>query len=359
MKLKALFGVLCMALVLSSCGGAPSEPTPSSSSETPSSSELPAPPEVEGDYISIHYQRTDNRYNAWALWLWESGKDGAEYEFNGYDDYGAVAKYPLSTWSEKITLNGLGFIVKTVGSWTKDVEIDRFIDFSKLNQGDDGGYHIYLLTGDENIYVNPEREFVDEINVCEFVSFNEIAISCTNPIDSFEILENDTVIHSELLNGQELVDYIYTFEEGTQASLSNGYTVNVKFTASQRTLTKSVSFKNLYATEEFSSAYDYTGNDLGASYSSESTTFKVWSPVSTSIKLRIYDNGTPTSVDATIGDDTYTEYDMTKEAGTFVATVNGDLAGKYYTYVVTNGTFKIAKSLTHTLRVLVLMVYVV
>ena len=75
MKLKALLAAAFMALTLTSCGPvASSQSSPSSSEEPASSSELPAPPEVEGDYISIHYQRSDNRYKAWALGLWESGK---------------------------------------------------------------------------------------------------------------------------------------------------------------------------------------------------------------------------------------------------------------------------------------------
>ena len=95
-------------------------------STTPSNNYKP----LEGDLLSIHYYRYDGNYSNWALWLWETGKNGAEFQFNSTDDYGAVATYALAEWTDVVT-NGLGFIVKTKGSWdSKDVENDRFIDFS-------------------------------------------------------------------------------------------------------------------------------------------------------------------------------------------------------------------------------------
>lgn len=353
MKLKFLLGAVLTCLVLTSCSPngsssseepfIPSESSSSeetSSSEVPSSSEEPSIPEVEGDYVAIHYQRMDSNYSKWALWLWEKGYDGAQYEFNGTDDYGAIAMYSLNTWSEKVTANGLGFIVKASSLWTKDVEADRFIDFNKLTKGEDGGYHIYLLTGDENIYINPEREYIDEVSVCEFISFNQVKISCINPVSTITIYENGAVMHNENFAGADVENYIYEFEEGKEVSLANSYSVEVKFYQSGRTITKNISFKNLYTSTQFADAYNYSGDDLGATHSSTSTIFKVWSPVSTEIVLRIYDNGTPVSVDAALGSDEYVEYPMTKNAGTFECEVQGDLEGKYYTYVVTNGVYQ-------------------
>jgi pullulanase len=62
------------------------------------------------------------------------------------------------------------------------------------------------------------------------------------------------------------------------------------------------------------------------------------------MKLRIYVSGTP----AYLGDsDSYTEYTMTDGSkaskGLWSYTINGDLRGKYYTYVVTNYLYKNAE----------------
>ena len=347
MKLKVLLGFALCSMLLTSCGPASEPSVPSSSEPTSSSSssksELGEPPAVDGDYISFHYQKEGCNYNTMALWLWEVGYEGAEFAFNGKDDYGGIAKYALSTWSDKVTVMGLGFIVKSAGSWsTKDPDLDRFVDFSKLIKGEDGGYHVYLATGDEGIYVNPEREAIDEITQCEFIDFQSIALSSSNAISKAIIYENEEVLEEIQPEEPEILNnYIYEFETGKVANLSNSYKVKMIFAESGRELEKAVSLKNLYSSEDFNAQYTYDG-ELGALYTSASTTFKVWSPVSESIVLKIYANGTPTSVDATKGDDTvYKSVEMVKDArGVFSATIDEDLEGKYYTYTVSNGTFK-------------------
>lgn len=67
---------------------------------------------------------------------------------------------------------------------------------------------------------------------------------------------------------------------------------------------------------------------------------KVWSPLSSEIELRIYENGTPTSVNKDLGNDEFVVHKMEKgEKGVFSVEVTGDLEGKYYTYVVTNSKY--------------------
>lgn len=88
-----------------------------------------------------------------------------------------------------------------------------------------------------------------------------------------------------------------------------------------------------YKTKGFNKKYNYNG-ELGAIYESFKTTFKVWSPISTKIVLRIYENGTPSFLG---GDDQFVEYEMMKKSkGVWVKEIQGDLEGKYYTYVVSN-----------------------
>lgn len=142
----------------------PSSSEETSSSENNSSSEQPSSETpVEAEYVTIHYQRNDNNYSPWALWLWEKGYDGNEYQFNGSDSFGAYARYSLNTWSSTIETNGLGFIVKSKGSWDKkDVDADRFINFNTLDVYQDTSYHIYLFSGDANVYTSPEKDPVGD-----------------------------------------------------------------------------------------------------------------------------------------------------------------------------------------------------
>lgn len=82
----------------------------------------------------------------------------------------------------------------------------------------------------------------------------------------------------------------------------------------------------------------YSGNDLGATYTKTATTFKVWAPTASSVKIKRYTTGS----DAEAGAAVIETKDMTKGSNAvWSITINGDLAGTYYTYLVTvNGTTK-------------------
>ncbi len=85
---------------------------------------------------------------------------------------------------------------------------------------------------------------------------------------------------------------------------------------------------------DFSSYKTYDGSDLGAVYTPESTTFKVWAPSSTDVKLKLYATGSDTEEGAKeLG-----EHEMTfdEKTGVWSVTVGGDLKNQYYTYYLKN-----------------------
>lgn len=90
--------------------------------------------------------------------------------------------------------------------------------------------------------------------------------------------------------------------------------------------------------ENYASAA-YNEQNLGAAYSSTSTTFKTWSPEASSVKVKLYKTGS----DGESGAGVIGTYDMTKNSSTGVwsKTVSGDLKNVYYTYLVNvNGSTK-------------------
>ncbi len=91
------------------------------------------------------------------------------------------------------------------------------------------------------------------------------------------------------------------------------------------------------ACEAIDSEYSYSGNDLGATYTKESTTFKVWSPTATSVQLNRYATGSDSEEGAAdLG--TYTMeqvMDGDSFTGVWAVTVEGDLVNTYYTYTIT------------------------
>lgn len=90
---------------------------------------------------------------------------------------------------------------------------------------------------------------------------------------------------------------------------------------------------SLFASKLDKIAYD--GNDLGAVWSKSSTTFKVWSPTASEVKVRLYEYGS----DKESKDGFYKEQSMSfdKSNGIWSVTIKGNLKNKYYTYLVQNG----------------------
>ena len=332
---KKLFLLTVPLLLGLSCTACPKKEPPKPDND------YVTPPSFNEASIQIHYARSDRKFDNWALWLWEypSGT-GEEYAFNGIDEYGAIAAYPLSTWSNAVLNNGIGFIVKSAGSWaSKDPDGDRVMDFSKIEKDEKDIYHVYLQTGDSNVYTSPELEMVDEITKAAFDGYNRIVVYTNTKMAAYKIYENDVVIADNTLEKPSNRS-TFVFPEGKEASINNTYKVDVTFQDSQKTVTSSISVRSLYKTDKFKETYNYDGQ-LGPIYSESSTTFKVWSPISSDIKLRLYQNGTPKSVDSSKGSDTvFKEVTMVKdEKGVFSTTVEGDLDGYYYTYVVTNSRY--------------------
>ena len=327
-KISIILTTLLLALVLVSCTNKTTCTNANGNTTTKSGSGETS--------LMIHYKRTAGDYSSWALWMWKKDADGKKVSFNGNDDFGTYALYTiaeLGIGEEDL----LGFIVaKNPGStWdAKDVDADRFIDLSLYEKDSNNVYHIYLFQGDKNIYSNKDKLKVDNIESAAFSNANTINVVASNPVSSYELYENGTKIK----NGNVLNLTEFNIGLESDADVSKIYTVKVTFEASKATLESSVQIVKLF-NEAFDEQYYYDG-ELGAIYTNSSTEFKVWSPVSQKIVLKVYTSGTPTSLDSTKGNDTVENtVEMTLgEKGVWSAIVEGDLEGKYYTYTVFNAS---------------------
>ena len=84
-----------------------------------------------------------------------------------------------------------------------------------------------------------------------------------------------------------------------------------------------------YTTKKFESQFTYTGHDLGAVWTQDATRFRVWAPMAASVSVNLYKSGTPGT------DDLIRVLPMKQDVkGTWVASMEGDLNGIYYTYRV-------------------------
>ena len=286
------------------------------------------------------------KYN---LWLWADGMDGGDYQFNEIDDYGVVARYKWTEFNMPEGIEKIGFIVKENKLWeenpTKDIADDRFVDFSVLERNKYGYYDVYLQKGEASIFTDAEGSKLEVIQNFEF-AYNKsdgflLWFKTNNEFQSYKIYKGENVWYSSDTESDELKS-----KSGTQVvykignelpSILEEYRLEVTFGESNRTLTAIASKRSLYDTDKFNELYTYDG-ELGAIYTASKTTFRVWSPVSTDVKLFLYDNGTPADLG---GSNTHETIDMVqKEKGVWEAEKTGDLSGKYYTFSVTNANYK-------------------
>lgn len=348
-KILSVLLLAMMAIPLISCQGNEAsssipDPTTTTTSED-SGGHGGLPTEIEylnEPSIMIHYQRNDENYSSWALWLWADGVDGQEYAFNYSDDFGVIAYYALSTFGDTLPESQLGFIVKSVGTWdAKDVDSDRFVDFSALEIDNNQIYHIYLLTGDAHIYTDSSLTFADELTSVRFnETATQISISANKQLSHIKVLKDGVTIHEQSAYSDNVIVYLEDFTYDITAL----YQVEATFSETGMTLTKQVDAYSYYRGSVFEKTYAVSDETKLGAYVDENTNqthFAVWSPYAKEIKVNIYNDGTPTSVSSTLGDDTkYLSLDMEKASnGLFSVSVDERLYDKYYTYTVISGTY--------------------
>ncbi len=290
--------------------------------------EEPVTPPAEGQVaVNLHYYRYDNVYDGWNVWFWPKGGDGVATNFTSQKD-----KFKVATYNVDASAGELGFIVR-LNEWeAKDTDGDRFVDLSKAK---DGKLDIYIIESDANVYYNEsDADLSPKFLSASLSTGQTIKVKVTIPVNTdatdsvklFKVVDED---------GKEYeISNLYS-ESGEASEFEINMKEGLDLTKSYKVVSDtygemSLAFGGVYSSKDFEDAFYYDGNDLGATYSKESTTFKVWSPLAAEVKVLFYKlgaTGTP-----------YEEAVMTKgDKGVWSATVNGDLNGVYYTYQFVHG----------------------
>ena len=298
--------------------------------------------------VTINYYRLNGDYDDWNMWMWTAGKDGSAYPFKAKTVTLEGEKWATLTVDipgvDLSESNAIGFIVRK-GAWTsRDPGTgDRFIPAEKIV---DNKVTIYLAQGRWGIYYDAKSAYdaatSNTITSAQFTNFKSLTLTTSSNITAssyFKIYDESDNLVSEL-NCAETTKYnnkttaIIKFSEEIDLAKSyritdepvNGFDKAVNFVGCDITMA------SLYETSAFTKKYIYDG-ELGVDYSVEKSTFRVWSPVASELKLNIYsagEGGTATTTAMTKG-----------EKGVWEVTLNGDQNGKYYTYTVTaRGTTK-------------------
>ncbi|MDD6307435.1 MAG: type I pullulanase [Clostridiales bacterium] len=271
--------------------------------------------------LKLHYHRTDGDYTDWDVWLWEEGGDGAAYALE--EEEGEMVATKVITPGT----TSVGFIVRTA-DWTKDIDADQYIDIAEMVSGT---VHVYVESGVEGY----EKEYGEDavtgtkLVKARYDGENTIEVSMTGEIEgdasaAFSVKGAEGEIAVTEVTSGEKFSYQVTLSE----PLISTKNYNIIYEGNEYKIV----MPDIYSTEKFENEYTYTGKDLGAAWTKEKTTFKVWAPTAEAVKVNLYKAGTPDV------DDLIEQLEMQQgETGVWTVEKAGDLNGTYYTYEVTVG----------------------
>ncbi len=89
--------------------------------------------------------------------------------------------------------------------------------------------------------------------------------------------EMSNTTHLNILSKEDEGEYVKYILEAPALELGGNYKL-----ADDHNLVVPLQFGYIVRTKEFDEAFYYEGHDLGATYTKEATTFKVWSPIADS-----------------------------------------------------------------------------
>ncbi len=269
--------------------------------------------------LRLHYHREDGDYDGWDAWLWEEGKDGGAYDFEE-EDGEMVATKELTPGTTSV-----GFIIRTK-DWAKDVDDDQFIDISEMVSG---AVDIYVESGVEGYTKEYGEDAVvgTKVKKARYDGEGSVEVTMTGEIEG----DTDSAFSVKGLEGTVAIDSVEAGKDNTyQVKLAEPLEDAKSYTIIFEGNEYKIIMPNIYSTDAFEEKYTYTGDDLGATWTKEKTTFRVWAPTADAVKVNLYESGTPDT------DDLVEQITMEQDVnGTWVASKEGDLNGVYYTYLVT------------------------
>ncbi len=302
----------------------------------------------ENPNVYIHYYNYAENYINWLTWIWPyepDAGDGARFYFQRLDEiagknWATIAidtSQPMNnvynSWDDisstgTINFNSstttLGIIIRNEAG-AKEYEADRYLDLTK--KSDDGATHLYVIEGSSKMWYDVNEVDYNKISSASFID------TTTIQVESFKAFSANSEYIIKL--GDQTLDIANTKLDVTKKkatiTLKNPFDLsNIGKECTIEVMDygiRNISFENLYECDEFITNLT-TDEELGAIYTTEKTTFKLWAPTATSVQVNLYTKGN----DVEAYDTKLLER---KEKGVWSLEVLGDLDGKYYTYDVT------------------------
>jgi len=333
--LLVLTMLFCM--VLTAC--TPDQPTPTPPDDSDKVPEDQPPVQNPEDEYQLPKEDGHNQLTLyWAgntdlekadIWIWWGDKAGQGYLFHPCAYGGKVVV------NVPVGVSEVGFIVRrdcsepggsSWGSATKDYEQDRFA----IIEGEET--IIYLKSGDAAQYSSQDGgktlTMIKKFALAEMIDFHNIKYNLTpktkiTSYDQVKVYQDGQPLTVQAISNmnRDSINGVITVKE--TLDISKEYTVEIAGYG-QKTVVPTAIFDS----EEFIANYTYDGDDLGAVIQDGGTTFKVWAPTASEVKLNLFSDGHTESLIKTVS--------MVKgERGVWSHTEEGSGHGTYYTYTVT------------------------
>ena len=309
--------------------------------------------------LVLHYYNENGGCNEREFYMWCSVVNGIAFTHETVHTDDKHMSITLDFTSDERLAGFMqspyyGLIIKKTGTWADQSE-DKNIIIAMYQVDDNGKMELWVIPGIGNsldIVTSEEDTLLPRVKSAYFDKNDWKTINC-NADDvplSYKLYVFDENYYVLPSYTKEATKERYLLKEGVPTSknfqiklnymprINAYYFVETTYAAKPSKIQACpVFYETLYETPRFESLYTYKEGELGAIYSQEKTTFRLWAPTSTLVKLNIYDTGTPESVKGHAGSDSRKVYKMFYQpGGVWELTVKGDLNGKYYTYTVQN-----------------------
>ncbi len=385
-KRLALLFLPCFLLTLSSCGNANNGDSKDTGTDASSSKSDASSSKTEGGtedsseskddastfdgIVRVHFHDDAGTAATKRIYCWISGVNGTEYNWDGESEgYGMYKDIDLTDekFAGKVT-DDFYFIIKFPGTWdgqSDDIKVtlSDYLSNGIVDTLEDGRKRINVYACDEGgtsyvTYYKPSDALGYRFSTVSVESdWKTLKVTCTGNCVSYYLYALDARFAAQGLKITEANVDSYLIASGspnkaswsldlTKLAYPNGTAVTVKPNLSygiighfedapEKTKTKFATFDKLYDTKKFIDEYTYDGDDLGVTYSSKSTTWNVWSPISCRADVIMYRYGTPNSFAKYEGfnDVIFKTVNMRYAGkGVYSAALSGDYSGWYYLY---------------------------
>jgi len=272
------------------------------------------------DLLIVHYNRPDGDYRGWNVWSWEPDADGRAFGLGGRTDFGRYALIPVSPDADR-----RGLIIRKNEWEARDVAQDRFVSFADGERVQE----VWLVAGDDRVYTDPSEIDLSVRLIAAFLDAEDTALATfSRPVD-------DATLRSlELLVDGREGRYRIVRTRQVDLPVTRGVAYAVRFTPDVRFEDVSnlslagdgIDTRTLYARDVLDGErFVAPDAELGSWWSEGSTIFRVWSPVSESVDVLLYDDHDAAAPNATLP--------MSHVGnGVWEAEVAGDLHGVGYRY---------------------------